>query len=78
MFFSCECCVLLGRNLWDGPTNRPEESYRMVCLSVIEEPHRGGLGLSSDEFKKCVTTRHWTKPKSWAVRNVIHQSSESY
>ena len=29
----CECCVLLGRGLWDGLITRPEESYG--CLSVV-------------------------------------------
>ena len=24
---SCECCVLLGRGLCEGPITRPEESY---------------------------------------------------
>jgi len=39
---SCECCVLSGRGLWDGPITRPEESYRVSCvsMSVIDEPHR--------------------------------------
>jgi hypothetical protein len=43
---SCECCVLSGRGLCDGLTTRPDEFYRVWCLqlSVIEEPHRGGLG----------------------------------
>jgi hypothetical protein len=29
----CECCVLSGRGLCDGPIPRPEESYR-VCVYV--------------------------------------------
>ena len=28
----CECCVLSGRDLWDGSITRPEESYRMWCV----------------------------------------------
>jgi len=74
MFFSCECCVSLGRGLWDGPITRPEESYRVWCVWVWSTNPRGGIGLSSHEFKKCVTTRHWANP----VRNVIHPSSEFY
>ena len=31
----CECCVLSGRGLCDGPITPPEESYRVVCLSMI-------------------------------------------
>ena len=40
MFVSCECCVLLGRGLCDGPITRPEESYREWCLSVILKPQQ--------------------------------------
>jgi hypothetical protein len=35
MSVSCECCVLSGRGLCDGPIPRTEESYR-VCVCVIE------------------------------------------
>jgi len=31
MFVSCECFVLLGTDLCEGPIPRPEESYR-VCV----------------------------------------------
>jgi hypothetical protein len=33
MSLYCECCVLSGRDLCDGPIPRPEESYR-VCISL--------------------------------------------
>jgi hypothetical protein len=33
---SCECCVLLGRSLCDGPITRPEESYRLWCVTVCD------------------------------------------
>jgi len=33
MSVSCECCVLSGRGLCDGPILRPEEAYR-VCVCV--------------------------------------------
>ena len=29
MFVCCDCCVLSGRGLCDGPIPRPEESYRL-------------------------------------------------
>ena len=35
MFVSCECFVLSGRGLCDGPIPRLEESYR-VCVCVRE------------------------------------------
>ena len=34
MDVSCECCVLTGRGLCDGPITDPEESYRVVCARV--------------------------------------------
>jgi hypothetical protein len=38
MFVSCECCVLLsGRGLCDGLITRPEESYRLWCVSQCDQ-----------------------------------------
>jgi hypothetical protein len=38
MFISCECCVLLsGRGLCDEPIPRPEESYRLWCVSQCDQ-----------------------------------------
>jgi hypothetical protein len=35
MSVSCECCVLSGTGLCDGPIPRPEKSYRVsVCVCV--------------------------------------------
>jgi hypothetical protein len=36
MFVSCECCVLSGRGLCEGPIPRPEESYRLWCVIVCD------------------------------------------
>jgi len=36
MFVRCECCVLSGRGLCDGPITRPEESYRVWCVVVCD------------------------------------------
>jgi hypothetical protein len=36
MSVSCECCVLAGRGLCDGPITRPEESYRVWSECDIE------------------------------------------
>jgi hypothetical protein len=33
---SCECCVLSGWGLCDGPIRRPEESYRLWWVSVSD------------------------------------------
>jgi len=32
MNVSCECSVLLGKDLCDGLITRPEESYRVRCV----------------------------------------------
>jgi hypothetical protein len=37
MFVSCECCVLSGRGLCDEPISRPEESYRLWCVSQCDQ-----------------------------------------
>ena len=31
---SCECCVLSGRGLFDGPITLPDESYQMQLLKI--------------------------------------------
>jgi hypothetical protein len=36
MSVSCECCVLQGRGLCDGPIPRPEESNRLWCVIVCD------------------------------------------
>ena len=36
MSVSCICCVLSGRGLCDGPITRPEESYRLCCVTVCD------------------------------------------
>jgi hypothetical protein len=36
MFVSCQCCVLSGRDLCDGLITRPEESYRLWCVTVCD------------------------------------------
>ena len=40
MSVSCECCVLSGRDLCDGPITLIEDSYRLWCLSVISKPQQ--------------------------------------
>ena len=36
MFVCCECCVLSGRSLCDELITRPEESYRLCCVTVCD------------------------------------------
>jgi len=55
MHVCCDRRVLSGSGLCDSPITRPEESYRLwLCLSMIEESPReglGSLGLSNHEKK---------------------------
>jgi hypothetical protein len=58
MSVSCECCVLSGRGLCDELVPRPEESYRLWCVSkcVVMKPRRNEeaqahIGLSSHRKK---------------------------
>jgi hypothetical protein len=48
MSVSCKCCVLSGRGLCDGLVPRPEESYRVCCVSNVcyheTSTKRGGPG----------------------------------
>jgi hypothetical protein len=48
MYVSCECCVLSGRGLCDELVPRPEESYRLWCVSNVcdheTSKERGGPG----------------------------------
>jgi hypothetical protein len=72
MSVSCECCVLSGRGICDELVPRPEESYRVWCVSsVIVKPQtmrrprlpRGCRGIektiivSFREFLTCPTSR---------------------
>jgi hypothetical protein len=45
IYVACECGVFPGRGLCHGPITRHRGLLpSVVCLSVIEEPQRGGLG----------------------------------
>jgi hypothetical protein len=62
MSVSCECSVLSGRGLYDGLITRPEESYRVWCVSNVCDREtwrkRGGPGpyRAVEPFKKNVIT----------------------
>jgi hypothetical protein len=62
MFFSCECCVLSGRGLCVGLITRPEESYRVWCVSecdretsILRRPCAAG---DCHALKKCLYVFH--------------------
>ena len=52
---SCECCVVRYRSLLRADHFSREVLLRVVCMSVIEETHGGGLGalgLSNHERER--------------------------
>jgi hypothetical protein len=49
MFVCCECCVLSGRGLCVELTTRPEESYRLWCVTVCDLEY-----LMNEEAMACV------------------------
>ena len=56
MAVSRECCVVSGRVLCDELITRPEESYRLWCVSVIVKRRKSGgpnpLGYTCATEKK--------------------------
>ena len=58
MFVCCDCCVLSGRGLCDGPIPRPEESYRLWCVLVGDQVknnllHLLWLGRKTKKARRC-------------------------
>jgi hypothetical protein len=41
-------CVLLGRGLCDGPIPRPEESYRLWCVSECDQEKKKNIDTYCD------------------------------
>ena len=52
---SGECCVLSGRGLCDGLINRPEESYRVWCVSGCDR------GTSQRSSRPTRVVESWKK-----------------
>jgi hypothetical protein len=57
MSVSCHCCVMSGRGLCVGLINRPEESYRVWCVSDREAsimkrpwPTRGSCAMGGKKL----------------------------
>jgi len=72
MSVSCECCVLSGRGLCDGPIPRPEESHRLWFAWVWYRKFKNEAAmtqwgpLSHKIFCKHVTLTHmWRSFKFW-------------
>jgi hypothetical protein len=43
MFVSCTVFVFSGSGLCDGPIPRPEESFRLRCVSECDQVQRNNL-----------------------------------
>ena len=48
MSVSCQYCMLPGRSLCDWLIARPEDSYRVWCVSVIAKPGKGRPSSSNN------------------------------
>jgi hypothetical protein len=67
MFVSCECCVLSGRGLCDGLIPRPEESYRLWCVSECDQVKINNLDTCCEQVEEGRATKRnelWFA-KSW-------------
>jgi hypothetical protein len=66
MFGSCECCVLSGRGLCDGPIPRPEESCRLWCVfecSQVKIENRRGKDYETKQISRSFFSQNATKFK---------------
>ena len=59
MFASCECCMLSGRGVSDGPFPCPEESYGLtVSLSVVRCNSNCATLMLVQEVRLSIERRH--------------------
>jgi hypothetical protein len=61
MTVSCDCCVLSRRGLCYGPITRPEESYRVWCVSECDQVQPGPPTAGSVPGEK-----KFFRPVTWA------------
>ena len=75
MSVSCECCVLWGRNLCDGPIPRPGESYRLWCLTSSMKQPRSALsfcaGSKENNSQSVVPTWRLCEFSRWKRRSLV-------
>jgi hypothetical protein len=60
MFVSCTVFVLSGRDLCDGPIPRPEESYRLWCVSECDQVQINNLDTCCEQVEEGRTTKRNT------------------
>jgi hypothetical protein len=52
MFVSCTVFVLSGRGLGNGPIPRPEESYRLWCVSECDQVKINNLDTYCEQVEE--------------------------
>jgi hypothetical protein len=52
MFVSCTAFVLSRRGLCDGPIPRPEESYRLWCVSQCAQVKMNNLNTCCQQVRR--------------------------
>jgi hypothetical protein len=57
MFVSSTVFVLSGRGLCDGPIPRPEESYRLWCVSECDQVKINNLDICCEQVEEGRTTK---------------------
>jgi hypothetical protein len=57
MLVSCTMFVLSGRGLCDGPIPRPEESYRLWCVSECDQVKINSLDTCCEQVEEGRTTK---------------------
>jgi hypothetical protein len=57
----CECCVMSGKGLCDGPITGKEESYRLWCVWVWSRNHIDPVGVveSWKQYTTMICTLSW-------------------
>jgi hypothetical protein len=71
MFVSCECRVLSGRGLCDGPIPRPEESYRLWCVSECDQVLIIYLDTCCEQVEEVRTTKRYDTMKYITTFNYL-------
>jgi hypothetical protein len=73
MFVSCTVFVLSGGGLCDGPIPRPEESYRLRCVSECDKVKINNLDTCCEQVEEVRTMKRWPIP----LRNtalILHET----
>jgi hypothetical protein len=70
MFVSCTVFMLSGRGFCDGPIPRPEESYRMWCVSECDQVKNKTLDTYCEWVEDVRTAKRNETIVDWDVSGV--------